>query len=66
MFFALCQCARKLWLDLDDLGLGEPADKIDVVHGKIDHHAYIRHAGRKRTHAGDGNRQYVLLPGSPL
>ena len=52
--------ARQLRLNLDDLGFGEPADQIDVVHGEIDHHADIRHARRKRTDAGDGDRQDIF------
>ena len=51
----------ELRLHLDDLGIGEPADQVDVVHGEIDHHADIRHARRERADAGDGDRQDILV-----
>ena len=57
---ALGHRAGELRLHLDDLGIGEPADQIDVVHGKVDHHADIRHPRRERTDAGDGDRKDVL------
>ena len=57
---ALGHRAGKLRLHLDDVGIGEPADQVDVVHGEIDHHADIRHARRKRTDAGDGDRKNIL------
>ena len=59
--FALGDRARGLRLDLDDLRIGEPADQIDVVHGEIDDDADIRHARRKRSDAGDGDRENVLI-----
>ena len=31
------------------------------MHGEIDHHAHVRHAGRERADAGDGDRQDVLV-----
>jgi len=46
--FALSDRARGLRLNLDDFRLGEPADQIDVVHGKIDDDADIGHARWKR------------------
>ena len=57
---ALGHRARQLRLHFDDVGIGEPADQVDVVHREIDHHADIRHARRERTDAGDGDRQDVL------
>ncbi len=57
---ALGDRARQLRLHLDDVGIGEPADEVDVVHGEIDDHADIRHARRKRPDAGDRDRQNVL------
>jgi hypothetical protein len=54
---ALGDGAGQLRLNIDDVGSGEPADQIDVVDGKIDHHADIRHARRERTDAGNRNRQ---------
>src|SRR4029077_1164305 len=57
---ALGDRARGLWLDLDDLGIGEPADQVDVVHGKVDDDADIRHPWRKRSDAGDGDGENVL------
>ena len=56
---------RELRLHLDDLGIGEPADQVDVVHREIDDHADIRHARRERSDPGDGDRQDVLVRGSP-
>src|SRR5499427_1370805 len=53
--------AGELRLHLDDLGLGEPADQVDVVHREIDHHADVRHARRERAHPGDGDREDVLV-----
>jgi hypothetical protein len=53
--------AGKLRLHLDDLGIGEPADQIDIMHGEVDDHADIRHARRERADAGDGDRQDVLV-----
>src|SRR6478672_6155317 len=35
---ALRDGAGKLRLNLDDVGIGEPANQIDVVNGEIDHH----------------------------
>ena len=58
--FALGDRARGLRLDLDDLGIGEPADQVDVVHGEIDDDADIRHARRERPDPGDGDRQNIL------
>ena len=40
--------------------------KIDVVHAEIDHHADIRHARRKRSDPGDGDREDVLILDRPL
>ena len=57
---ALGDRARELRLHLDDVGIGEPADQVDVVHGEVDHHADIRHARRERADAGDGDGQNVL------
>ncbi len=53
--------AAQLRLDFDDLGPGEPADQVDVVHREIDDDADIRHARRERSDAGDGDRKNVLL-----
>ena len=41
--------------------IGEPADQVDIVHGKIDDDADIRHARRKRSDAGDGDRENILV-----
>ena len=57
---ALGDRARELRLHLDDFGIGEPADQVDVVHGEIDDHADIRHARRERADAGDGDREDIL------
>ena len=57
---ALGDRAGELRLHLDDVGFGEPADQVDVVHGKIDHHADIRHPRRKRSDPGDGDRKNVF------
>ncbi len=57
---ALGDRVRQLRLHLGDFGLGEPADEIDVVHGKVDDHAHVGHAGREWPDAGDGDRQNVL------
>ena len=58
---ALGDRAGELRLHLDDVGIGEPADQVDVVHGEIDHHADIRHARRKRSDPGDGDRENILV-----
>ena len=58
---ALGHRARQLRLDFDDLRIGEPADQVDVMHGKIDDDADIRHARRKRADPGDGDRENVLI-----
>ena len=50
----------QLWLHLDDVGVGKPADQIDVVDRQVDHHADIRHAGWKRPDPGNGDRQNIL------
>jgi hypothetical protein len=52
--------ARELRLHLDDIGFGKPADQVDVVRGKIDHHADIRHPRRKQTDARDRDGENVL------
>ena len=59
---ALRDGVGELRLDLDDVGIGEPADQIDVVHRKIDDHADIRHARRKRADARDRDREDILVP----
>ena len=53
------------WIS-DDLGFGEPADQVDVVHGEVDDDADIGHARRKRPDPGDGDRQDVLVLDRPL
>ena len=58
---ALGDRAGKLRLHLDDFGIGEPADQVDIVHGEIDDHADIRHARRERADAGDGDRENILV-----
>ena len=58
---ALGDRARQLRLDFDDFRIREPADQVDVVHREIDDHADVRHARRKRTDAGDGDREDVLV-----
>ena len=58
---ALGDRAGELRLHLDDVAVGEPADQVDVVHGKIDDHADIRHARRERPDPGDGDREDVLV-----
>jgi hypothetical protein len=40
--------------------ISEPADQVDVVRGKIDHHADIRHPRRKQTDARDRDGENVL------
>ncbi len=50
----------KLRLHLDDVGFGEPADQVDIVHGEIDDDADIRHARRERPDAGDADRKNIL------
>ncbi len=57
---ALGNRALELRLHLDDLGIGEPADQVDVVHREIDHHADIRHARRERSDPRDRDREDVL------
>ena len=47
--------AGELRLHLDDVGLGEPADQIDIVYGKIDDDADVRHPRRKRSNPGDAD-----------
>ena len=59
---ALGHRALELRLHLDDLGIGEPADQVDVVHREVDDHADIRHARRERADAGDGDREDILAP----
>src|SRR3569832_42947 len=58
--FPLGHGAGQLRLHLDDVRLGEPADQVDIVDGKIDHHADIRHARRERSNAGDTDRKNVF------
>ena len=53
-------------MDFDDLGIGEPADQIDVVHGEIDDDADIRHPRRERSDPGDGDRKNILALDRPL
>ena len=65
---ALGDGAGELRLHLHNIQLGEPADQIDVVHRKVDDHADIRHSRRKRSDAGDRDREdifarYRLLDG---
>ena len=57
---ALCDGAGKLRLNFHDIRLGEPADQIDVVHGKVDDHADVRHPRRKWSDPGDRDRKNVL------
>ena len=57
---ALGHRVGELRLHLDDLGFGEPADQIDVVHGEIDDDADIRHPRRERTDPGDGDGKDIL------
>src|ERR1700733_5433850 len=57
---ALGDRAGELRLHFDNVGFGEPADQVDVVDGEIDHHADIRHARRKRSDAGDADRQNIF------
>src|SRR5262249_25062537 len=54
--------ARELRLDIDDIGIREPTDQIDIVDRQINHHANVRHARRKRPDAGDADGQYVFSP----
>ncbi len=53
--------ARCLRLDLDDLGIGEPADQVDIVDRKIDHDSDVRHTRRKRSNAGNRDRKNILV-----
>jgi hypothetical protein len=59
--FALGNRVGELRLHFGDIGLGEPADEIDIVHREIDDHAYIRHARRKRADAGDRDGKDALV-----
>src|SRR5262245_13586403 len=59
--FALGNRVGELRLHFGDIGLGEPADETHVMHGEIDDHAYIRHARRKRTDAGDRDGKDALV-----
>src|SRR5580658_8871004 len=63
---ALGDRTRSLRLDLHDFRIGEPSDEIDVVHGKIDDDADIRHARRERADAGDGDGKNILVLDRPL
>ena len=58
--FTLGDCARQLRLHFDDVGLGEPADQVDVVHGEIDDDADIGHPRRERPDPGDRDGENVL------
>ena len=62
---ALGDRAGELRLHLDDVGIGEPADQVDVVHREVDHHADIRHARRERADAGDARWTECPRRGSP-
>src|SRR4029078_4908038 len=57
---ALGDRAGELRLHLDDVGFGEIADQVDIVHGEIDDDTDIRHARRKRSDPGDGDGKDVL------
>ena len=50
---ALGAGAGQLRLDLDDLGSGQVADDVDVMHRQIDDHADLAHARREGADAGD-------------
>src|SRR4029077_7671965 len=58
--FALGDGAGELRLHLDDVRVGEPANYINIVNRKVDHHPYVRHARWKRSYAGDRNREDIL------
>src|SRR5262245_18516679 len=58
--FALGNRAGELWLHFGNVGIGKPADQIDVVHREIDNDADIRHARRERSNARDSNRENIL------
>src|SRR6185312_13866836 len=58
--FPLGDRAGELRLDLDDVGIGEPADQVDIVDREVNHHADIRHARRKRADTRNGDRQNIL------
>ena len=51
---------RQLRLHVDDLGVGEPTNEIDVVHGKVDDHADVGHAWGKWSDSGDCDGKNVL------
>src|SRR5213078_3001594 len=51
---------RQLWLHLGDLGVGEPTNEVDVVHGEIDDHAYVGHAWREWPDTSDCDGKNVL------
>src|SRR6266478_4915703 len=57
---ALGDGAGELRLHLHNVRLGEPANQIDVVHGEVDDHTDVRHSRRKRSHAGDRDRQNIF------
>ena len=57
---ALGDRAGELRLHVDDIGAGEPADQIDIVHREIDDDADVRHARRERPDPRDRDGEDVL------
>ena len=57
---ALGHGARELRLHLHDVGLGEPADQVDIVHGEVNDHADIGHPRREWADPGDADGENVL------
>src|SRR5206468_2938041 len=52
--------AGELRLHLHNIRFGEPADQIDIVHGKINDHTDVGHPRRKRSYARDRDRKNIL------
>ncbi len=58
---ALGNRIRELRLHFRDVGVGEPADEVDVVDGEVDDDADVGHARRERADTGDGDGKNVLI-----
>jgi hypothetical protein len=57
---ALCHGTRELRLHFDDVGIGEPADQVDIMHREINDDSNVRHARWKRTDPRDRDRKNLL------
>src|SRR5262249_60510260 len=53
--FTLGYSARELRLYIDDMGIREPTDQVDIVDRWINDNANVRHARRKGPDAGDAD-----------